>query len=170
MLKKVLVFSGVVIAGAYGLMVFCSNPSNPEPDKIIGVWVGDTIRQNIGAQYPDTFGITLRITETRYTLIRGNAEFGSSGVIADSSRVVGTWTKNAAGDSVSFSSSTGIDSCYKYDFGTGTWGPCTGGAPDYLDCPAPFTMKIDITGTTWRAYIPNFKDPAEFFTFYLRKQ
>jgi len=137
---------------------------------LTGVWSGDTSRYNGGAGGTDSFGVVLTITETGYSLVRGNLEWGSSDFIRDSSKEFGSWAMTLGGDSVIFSPDTIADTCFKWDFGDGTWSKCDGIHSPFCDCGAPIQTKIDITHNVWRALIPNFKDPAEIFTYYLKKQ
>jgi hypothetical protein len=170
MVKKFRILVGVVIVGVLGVMTFCNknNPVTPPPDKVVGVWVDSLTRQAIGAGYPDTFYTRITITSTKFQLLRSNAEFGSSGVIYDSSIVFGTWQKYGSDDSISFAA---VDSCMKWDNGTSSWHKTSGGgAPNYDDCPDELKMKIDITNNVWTAPIKNFKDPHETFTFSLKKR
>jgi hypothetical protein len=112
----------------------------------------------------------LIITPTNYTLVYRVGPYCAkklSGIIIDSARVVGRWNKNNSGDSISFSSKTELDSCFRWALG---WYYCNGHAPYYCNCPDSFSMKIDIRDSIWYARILNFEDSHDTLTYNLKKQ
>lgn len=175
MFKKTLSVFGVLVIGISGLLVFCNN-DNPVATQsdINGSWTGFTAIRNSGAGQPDTFSCVLKINSSgTFSLLRGRIFYGSSGTNRDSSREAGTWTKIGT-DSLVLSPHTNADStkdsCFHYDGSLGQWFRCDGSlAAQFLTCPDPMRIKINITGSSWTVTLARYDDKTSI-DFVLKKQ
>jgi hypothetical protein len=173
--KKYIFVCGVVMA-VIGFAIYCnsSNPAGSTTPNLIGVWTGATSRTGGGGCVKDdagecvknasgdtvwnydSMGVVLAISNSGYTITRGNKTWGSSNYGRDSVKQSGTWT--SSGGSAIF---TPTDSCFIWP-GVGCidcWQKCSGSVnpPNFLDCLPPDTLKININGNTWTTSIVNSK-------------
>jgi hypothetical protein len=151
-----------------GLSVYCNNsgnPTAPAASGLVGVWTGATSRTGGGGCVKDdagnctvssgdtlwnydSMGVVLTITKTKYSIVRGDKNWGSSDYGRDSSKEVGSW--KIAGNKAIF---TPTDSClWKNE--THPWTVDDG---IYKSCLPPDTLTIDTTGNTWNTQIVNDK-------------
>lgn len=160
MFKKSLgVFVALIVV--FGMTLFCNKDNNPVTTKpavdVTGVWSGIAAVYMQGAFTNDTFSCVLKITNNGYSLLRGHVFYGSSGVLTDSSREVGTWVKT--GDTLVLNPNTATDSCFYFDGQALQWIQCDGTLnAQFRTCNPPDTLKIDITGKTWTVGIPRYDD------------
>jgi hypothetical protein len=94
----------------------------------------------------DSMGVVLTIKQTKYSIVRGEKNWGSSDYGRDSLKSVGSWT--VAGNKAIF---TPTDSCL-WENETNPWTLDDG---IYKSCLPPDTLTIDTTGNTWTTPIFN---------------
>lgn len=171
---KKFVFSCGIALAVIGLSIYCnksSNPTAPATKGLIGVWAGATsrtggggcVKDSTGNCMTDAFGATLwnydsmgvvlTITQTKYSIVRGDKTWGSSDYGRDSAKSVGSWT--LVGNKAIFTPTVTptVDSCFWKDE-THPWTIDDG---IYQSCLPPDTLTIDTTGNTWNTQIVNNK-------------
>ena len=139
--------------------------------NLIGVWTGATSRAGGGGCVKDasgnctvnasgdtlwnydSMGVVLTITQTNYSIVRGDKTWGSSEYGRDSAKSVGSWT--VVGNKAIFTATVTptVDSCFWKDE-TYPWTIDDG---IYQSCLPPDTLTIDTTGNTWNTQIVNNK-------------
>ena|SRR5271157_3951097 len=170
MKAKKFVFSCGIALAVIGLSIYCnksSNPTAPATKGLIGVWAGATSRTGGGGCVKDasgnctvsasgdtlwnydSMGVVLTITNTKYSIVRGDKTWGSSDYGRDSSKSVGSWT--AVGNKAIFTPTT--DSCYWRNETT----PWTVDDGIMYSCLPPDTLTVDTAGNTWNTQIVNDK-------------
>jgi hypothetical protein len=119
--------------------------------------IGDTIRLGVFDSTNasgdtlwkyDSMGVVLKITTTKYSIVRGNKVWGSSDYGRDSLKSVGSWA--VVGNKAIF---TPTDTCMWKDE-THPWTIDDG---VQYSCLPPDTLAIDTTGNTWHSQILNAK-------------
>ena len=166
---KKLLFACGIIGVIIGFVINCnksSNPTAPASNGLLGVWTGALSNRGGGgcvkdatgscsilasgdtAWNYDSMGVVLTISQTKYSLVRGEKNWGSSDYGRDSLKSIGSWA--IAGNKAIF---TPTDSCMWKDE-THPWTKDDG---IYYSCLPADTLTIDTTGNTWSTPILNSK-------------